>query len=64
MHAGLEMLTQYNKEGESLISRIVTGDKAWLHYWTRKARARPWYRKLSTKKHRESLNKNRLQVKF
>ncbi len=27
------MLTQYNKEAESFLSRIVTSDETWIHYY-------------------------------
>ncbi len=34
------MLTRYNEEKESFLSRIVTGgDEAWLHYWTPKCKS-------------------------
>ncbi len=32
--AALTFLTAYNEEGESLISRIITGDESWVHHVT------------------------------
>lgn len=34
MGAALEILTQYEREGDEFLSRIVTGDESWVHYWT------------------------------
>ena len=34
MGAALELLGRYHEEGDDFLSRIVTGDESWVHYWT------------------------------
>ncbi len=64
MGAGLEMLTQYNEEGESFLSWIVTGDETYCKIGYQNARAHPWCGKWPTKQHCKSLKKKHVRVKF
>ncbi len=47
MSAALELLSRYHEEGEDFLSRIVTGDESWVHYWTpeTKEASKVWKRK-------------------
>jgi hypothetical protein len=57
MGSSLLLLPRYKENGEAFVSRIVTGDKTWVFYYTPESKA-----KSTTWKHPHSPVKNKFKT--